>query len=122
MNFKKILSVFLLLTISLCLLSSCTTEKSSETDFVFVEKGTDNEKSSYDPATSVEAQKETGISKDPESEKDTYQLSDSMVWVPTKGGTKYHRSSDCSNMDGPRHITKSQAISEGFTPCKRCYK
>lgn len=44
-----------------------------------------------------------------------------MVWVPTKGGTKYHSKSICSKMDDPRYILKTQAISEGFTPCKKCY-
>ena len=44
-----------------------------------------------------------------------------MVWVPTKGGTKYHSKSICSNMDDPRYISKTQAISKGFTPCKKCY-
>lgn len=45
-----------------------------------------------------------------------------MVWIPTKGGKKYHKSSDCSNMDGPRKVTLSEAKSLGFTACKRCYK
>lgn len=54
--------------------------------------------------------------------KDPTYSSDSMVWVPTKGGTKYHSNSGCSNMDDPRYISKTQAISEGFTPCKKCYK
>ena len=44
-----------------------------------------------------------------------------MVWIPTKGGTKYHSKSSCSNMDNPEKVTKSQAESLGFTPCKRCY-
>ncbi len=45
-----------------------------------------------------------------------------MVWIPTKGGKKYHKSSDCSNMDDPRNVTLSEAKSLGFTACKRCYK
>ena len=45
-----------------------------------------------------------------------------IVWIPTKGGKKYHKSSDCSNMDGPRKVTLSEAKSLGFTACKRCYK
>ena len=53
--------------------------------------------------------------------KDPSYVSEAMVWVPTKGGTKYHSKSTCSNMDDPRYISKSQAISEGFTPCKKCY-
>ncbi len=45
-----------------------------------------------------------------------------MVWIPTKGEKKYHKSSDCSNMDDPRNVTLSEAKSLGFTACKRCYK
>lgn len=44
-----------------------------------------------------------------------------MVWIPTKGGSKYHRWSGCSNMDNPAEVTISQAKARGFTPCKRCY-
>lgn len=45
-----------------------------------------------------------------------------MVWIPTKGGTKYHSSQSCSGMDNPDQVTKSQAEQQGFTPCKKCYK
>lgn len=45
-----------------------------------------------------------------------------MVWIPTKGGKKYHSSESCSGMDNPDHVTKSQAEQQGFTPCKKCYK
>ncbi len=44
-----------------------------------------------------------------------------MVWIPTKGGKKYHSNKGCSNMDGPDYVTKTEAESLGFTPCKRCY-
>lgn len=44
-----------------------------------------------------------------------------MVWIPTKGGKKYHSRSTCSNMDNPREVTISQAKAKGFTPCKRCH-
>ena len=43
-----------------------------------------------------------------------------MVWIP-KTGSKYHRSSSCSNMKNPSQVTKSQAISQGYEPCKKCY-
>lgn len=43
-----------------------------------------------------------------------------MVWIPTKGGTKYHSKESCSGMDDPEHVTKSQAEQKGFTPCKKC--
>lgn len=48
-------------------------------------------------------------------------VSEAMVWIPTRGGTKYHSHSSCSNMNGPRHVTISEAISLGFEPCKKCY-
>ncbi len=48
------------------------------------------------------------------------QPQEQMVWVP-KSGSKYHSSSSCSGMDGPRQIPISQAISRGYEPCKRCY-
>lgn len=45
-----------------------------------------------------------------------------MVWIPTKGGKKYHSTKTCSNMDDPDHVTKEEAEDLGFTPCKKCYK
>lgn len=44
-----------------------------------------------------------------------------MVWIPTKGGTKYHIKSTCSGMENPEYVTKSEAISRGFGPCGKCY-
>ena len=44
-----------------------------------------------------------------------------MVWIPTNGGTKYHTRSSCSQMENPLYVTKSEAISRGFSPCGRCY-
>lgn len=43
------------------------------------------------------------------------------VWIPTNGGKKYHKSASCSNMKNPEEVTKSEAESRGFTPCKKCY-
>ena len=43
------------------------------------------------------------------------------VWIPTNGGKKYHKSAACSNMKNPEEVTKSEAESRGFDPCKRCY-
>ncbi len=48
--------------------------------------------------------------------------SDEMVWIPTKGGTKYHIRAKCSNMSNPIKVTEAEAISQGFDRCKRCYK
>lgn len=56
------------------------------------------------------------IANDPEPE------SENMVWIPTKGGKKYHAKATCSGMKGPEEVTKDEAISRGFTPCKKCYQ
>ena len=44
------------------------------------------------------------------------------VWIPTKGGKKYHAKASCSNMIDPDEVTKNEAEDLGFEPCKRCYK
>ncbi|MBR2319186.1 MAG: hypothetical protein IKA50_00190 [Clostridia bacterium] len=44
-----------------------------------------------------------------------------MVWVPTHGGTKYHKINTCSNMIDPNQVSLRQAVREGFSPCKWCY-
>lgn len=44
-----------------------------------------------------------------------------MVWVPTKGGTKYHRRSGCSGMEDPVQVTLDEAKAMGFEPCGKCY-
>lgn len=46
---------------------------------------------------------------------------ETMVWIPTNGGTKYHSKSTCSNMKDPIQVTQSEAESRGFTPCKKCH-
>lgn len=59
------------------------------------------------------------------TEKPTEVIHDSeyevMVWIPTKGGKKYHTYAGCSNMDDPEYVTKEEAEELGFTPCKRCH-
>ena len=47
---------------------------------------------------------------------------DIMVWIPTKGGKKYHSKATCSNMSEPDYVTIEEAERLGFTPCKKCYK
>lgn len=47
---------------------------------------------------------------------------DTMVWIPTNGGTKYHKKSDCSKMINPEYVTLTEAKNRGFTACGRCYK
>ena len=43
------------------------------------------------------------------------------VWIPQHGGTKYHSTETCSNMNGPRQVTHQEAESLGFTRCSRCW-
>lgn len=43
------------------------------------------------------------------------------VWIPATG-SKYHSTSTCSGMKNPKLVTVSQAISSGYTACKKCYK
>ena len=50
----------------------------------------------------------------------TIPVSGSGVWIPNSG-SKNHRYSSCSNMRNPRNVSENQAISMGYTPCKKCY-
>lgn len=43
------------------------------------------------------------------------------VWIPTKGGEKYHSVQTCSNMDEPRQVRLEEAKSLGFTQCSKCW-
>ncbi|MGN0447500.1 MAG: hypothetical protein ACI4GC_03020 [Acutalibacteraceae bacterium] len=49
-----------------------------------------------------------------------YSQSSDSVWIP-QSGSKYHSSSSCSGMKNPSKVSKSQAISWGYEPCKKCY-
>lgn len=44
-----------------------------------------------------------------------------LVWIPTKGGKKYHSHSSCSGMKEPQQVTEETAIARGFSACKKCY-
>lgn len=46
---------------------------------------------------------------------------DVMVWIPTRGGIRYHTDASCSDMDGPVEVTVTEAEAQGFTPCAKCY-
>lgn len=48
-------------------------------------------------------------------------VSEEMVWIPTRGGQKYHSSSTCSKMIDPEYVSKTEAINRGFGPCGKCY-
>ena len=54
-------------------------------------------------------------------EDDPNYVYETLVWIPTKGGKKYHSHAGCSNMEDPEQVTKSEAEDLGFEPCKRCY-
>lgn len=43
------------------------------------------------------------------------------VWV-SKSGKKYHVKSSCSGMKTATAITKDEAVSQGYEPCKKCCK
>ena len=47
--------------------------------------------------------------------------SEQMVWIPTKGGQRYHSNSSCSGMEDPAYVTITEAKNKNFTPCGRCY-
>ncbi len=47
--------------------------------------------------------------------------SEGKVWVPTRGGSRYHRYDTCSNMIDPYLVPIEEAIEQGFTPCGRCH-
>lgn len=55
------------------------------------------------------------------SSKDPNYVSETMVWIPTNGGGKYHSNSTCSNMIDPIQTTKTKAINQGLSACKKCY-
>lgn len=53
--------------------------------------------------------------------KDPNNASEAKVWIPTKGGKKYHSHASCSGMEGPIQVTEKEALKRGFGPCGRCY-
>ena len=67
--------------------------------------------SNEEAATQPEAQQEEAPVED---------KNETMVWIPNSG-SKYHSRANCSNMKNPREVTIDQAISMGFTPCKKCW-
>lgn len=50
------------------------------------------------------------------------EVSENMVWIPTNGGTKYHKKETCSKMQNPMNVSIEQAIMNGYEPCGKCYK
>lgn len=57
----------------------------------------------------------------PEPQANTADIgAEDMVWIP-QSGSKYHRNPGCSGMKDPSQVTRAQAESQGYAPCKRCY-
>lgn len=46
--------------------------------------------------------------------------SGNTVWIP-QSGSKYHSSPTCSGMKNPTKTSLSDALSRGYTACKRCH-
>ena len=103
-----------------------TTKKAEDT----TKKAEDTTKKAEDTTKKIEdtTKKPTETTKKPEETTqqptDTTKAPDTTnyVWIPTNGGTKYHKKSSCSNMIDPLHVSLDEAIDRGFTACKRCYK
>ena len=72
--------------------------------------------------TTAEPTVETTVETTAEPTAETTQEETDMVWIPTKGGKKYHKKSTCRNMIDPDEVTIEEAEELGFTPCKKCYK
>lgn len=63
-------------------------------------------------ATQGETEQEEPVQEQEEQEE--------MVWIPASG-SKYHSDPTCSGMNNPTKVTKEEAESAGYEPCKRCY-
>lgn len=46
--------------------------------------------------------------------------SNNYVWV-SRSGSKYHSYTGCIGMKNPSKIKKADAVSKGYTACKKCY-
>ena len=44
-----------------------------------------------------------------------------LVWVSVRGGVRYHKTPGCSRMQEARSLTVEEAVSQGYSPCNRCY-
>ena len=69
----------------------------------------------------IQAEQETQINTTYDTQQQTTPVGD-MVWI-AGSGKKYHRKSDCGNMnpDNAIQMTREEAESKGYTPCKKCY-
>lgn len=44
------------------------------------------------------------------------------IWIPVRGGTKFHIKPNCSNMKNPDEVRVRTAVKRGFEPCKKCFR
>lgn len=81
------------------------------------------------PSTQTSSNTSSVTSSKPTSESSSLQQNSStvtqtpsseMVWIP-RTGSKYHRNASCSNMKDPTQVTRQEAESRGYEPCKKCY-
>lgn len=93
-------------------------EEPSVSESVIVENKEIPEKAVLPEVSSKQEQISAPVST---TENDTSGMGATMVWIPTKGGKKYHRTAGCSNMSNPQSVSLSEAEEKGFTACKRCY-
>ena len=102
--------------------NSTATEKATEATNIETES-TEETMATEETSATVSATEMTTVTEATEAVTEPANTTqETMVWIPTKGGTKYHAKETCSGMDGPKQVTKTQATNEGFTACKKCYK
>ena len=83
-----------------------------------------NDYSSGDASSQAASQEqETTVSESDSMQQETAGTDvGTTVWIPATG-EKYHRIPNCGRMnpDTARQVSKSEAESMGYTPCKKCY-
>lgn len=132
MNRKTIVAIMLLIVFCLSLCGcgedaaeteESTVEFSGETvgNIVAVPEKNEAPAEKEEAAVNEEEPSEPQESAAPSSE--TYNpFANVLVWIPTRGGQKYHADAECSDMTEPKQCTIAEAEELGFTPCKKCYK
>ena len=72
------------------------------------------------PASDNNSQAKAPAQSEPAAQSPARPDNTETVWIPATG-KKYHRKSSCSNMKNPTQVSRSDAISRGYEPCKKCY-
>lgn len=76
-----------------------------------------------EPNDKIKKQQEETIQKanqETQSQSQTLQQNSTTVYI-SQTGSKYHCQPNCSNMKNPRAVSLSEAQSQGYEPCKKCY-